>query len=79
MAEVLCARNVEGQVLHYISSKLVLKQLVRELTRGACLLEFVFTDMPDCQAPCVAVADHSGVVTHVNIAIPETASHQWEG
>ena len=71
--------TVEGRVLHDISSKLGLRQVVRQPTRGEYLLDLVLTDVLDCQAkPCAAVADHRGVLTKVKFTIPETASHQRE-
>lgn len=71
--------SAESRLLHDISDQLVMRQIVREPTRGKYLLDLVLTDVPDCTArPCAAVADHKGVLTQVTFKIPETATHQRE-
>ena len=71
--------SVEGRLLRDLSDQLGLRQLVTEPTRGKYILDLVRTDVPDCTAkPCTAVADHKGVLTHVQFKVPETASHDRE-
>ena len=56
-----------------------MRQFVTEPTRGKHFLDMVLTDVPDCTArPCVAVADHKGVLTHATFKILEVASHQMK-
>ena len=54
--------TVEGRVLQDISSKLWLRQLVRQPARGEHLLDLVCLDVFDYDAKlCAALADHKGV------------------
>ena len=54
-----------------------LRQLVREPTRGECLLGLAITDIESANA-CVAsnIADHAIVIARLNMTLPQTAAHK---
>ena len=68
--------TVEGETLLQICYKYNLREIVRQPTRGPNLLDLVLTNSPALSSTRVipAIADHSGVLTHIHLPTPSTTA-----
>ena len=70
------SNSKEGELMRDLTLKAGLRQIVRGPTRGAHLLDLAVTDIESASATVAAqIADHSIVITKLNLTLPRTASH----